>query len=149
VLRPGGRISVFEPINVLMRDPDRFSGYDITPVKPLAAKIAAFYGTIQPPGTDPMTDFDERDLVRHAEQAGFAELCLELRVTIKNGKQPVPWDYALRMSPNPLVPQLGEVLAQVLTPAEAAEFTAHLKPLAESGTGRERQALAYLAAAKN
>jgi len=26
VLRPGGRISVFEPINVLMRDPDRFLG---------------------------------------------------------------------------------------------------------------------------
>jgi hypothetical protein len=25
VLRPGGRISVFEPIGVLMRDPDRLS----------------------------------------------------------------------------------------------------------------------------
>jgi arsenite methyltransferase len=31
VLRPGGRISVFEPINVLMRDPGRLLGYDITP----------------------------------------------------------------------------------------------------------------------
>lgn len=30
VLRPGGRISVFEPINVLMRDPGRLRGYDIT-----------------------------------------------------------------------------------------------------------------------
>jgi hypothetical protein len=39
VLRPGGRISVFEPINVLMRDPDRLLGYDITPVKLLAAKL--------------------------------------------------------------------------------------------------------------
>jgi len=34
VLRPGGRISVFEPINVLTRDPDRLLGYDITPVNP-------------------------------------------------------------------------------------------------------------------
>lgn len=149
VLRPGGRISVFEPVNVLMRDPDRFMGYDMTPVKPLAARLEAFYESIQPPGADPMLDFDERDLVRHAERAGFADVSLELRVTVKNGKRPVPWDRALRMSGNPLVPPLGEVLDRVLSPREIAEFTAHVKPLVESGTGRERQALAYLAAARN
>jgi hypothetical protein len=70
VLRPGGRISVFEPVNVLMRDPDRLMGYDMTPVKPLAARLEAFYQSIQPPGADPMVDFDERDLVQHAERAG-------------------------------------------------------------------------------
>jgi ubiquinone/menaquinone biosynthesis C-methylase UbiE len=149
VLRPGGRVSVFEPINVLMRDPDRFLGYDMTPVKPLAARLEAFYESVQPPGADPMLDFDERDLVRHAERAGFADIGLELRVTVKNGKRPVPWDRALRMSANPLVPPLGEVLDRVLSPREIAEFTAHVKPLVESGTGQERQALAYLAAAKN
>ncbi len=53
------------------------------------------------------------------------------------------------MSGNPLVPPLGEVLDRVLSPQEVAEFTAHLKPLVESGTGRDRQALAYLTAAKN
>ena len=33
VLRHGGRVSLFEPISVLMSaaDPDRFSGYDVTP----------------------------------------------------------------------------------------------------------------------
>ena len=149
VLRSGGRISVFEPVNVLMHDPDRFMGYDMTPVKPLAARLEAFYESIQPPGADPMLDFDERDLVRHAERAGFADVSLELRVTVKNGKRPVPWDRALRMSGNPLVPPLGEVLDRVLSPREIAEFTAHVKPLVESGTGRERQALAYLAAARN
>ena len=50
VLRPGGRVSVFEPVNVLMRDPDRFLGYDMTPVKPLAARLEAVYQSIQPPG---------------------------------------------------------------------------------------------------
>jgi arsenite methyltransferase len=148
VLRPGGRISVFEPINVLMRDPDRISGYDITPVKPLAAKVEALYESIQPPGDDPMLDFDERDLVRYAELAGFAEIELELRITVKNGKRPVPWELALRMSGNPLVPPLGEALERTLSPQEICEFTAHLKPLVESGTGRERHALAYLAAAR-
>jgi arsenite methyltransferase len=149
VLRPGGRISVFEPINVLMRDPDRISGYDITPIKPLAAKVEALYESIQPPGDDPMLDFDERDLVRYAELAGFAEIDLELRVTVKNGKRPVPWDLALRMSGNPLVPTLGEVLQRTLSPQEITEFTAHLKPLVESGTAQERHALAYLAAARD
>jgi arsenite methyltransferase len=149
VLRPGGRISVFEPINVLIRDPDQLLGYDITPVKPLVAKLRAFFESIQPPGADPMLDFDDRDLVRHAERAGFADIGLELRVTVKDGKRPVPWDRALRMSANPLVPPLGEALDRVLSPQEIAEFTAHLKPLVESGTGRERQALAYLAAARN
>ena len=57
-----------------------------------------------------MVDFDERDLVRHAERAGFADIGLDLRVTVKNGKRPVPWTRALRMSGNPLVPPLGEVL---------------------------------------
>jgi arsenite methyltransferase len=137
------------PIGLLMRDPDRFMGYDITPVKPPAAKLKAFHESIQRPGVDPMVDFDERDLVRYAEQAGFADIGLELRVTVKDGKRPVPWNSALRMSGNPLVPPLGEALDRVLSPQEIAEFTAHVKRLVESGAGRERQALAYLAAVKN
>ena len=148
VLRPGGRISVYEPINVLMHDPDRFLGYDITPVKALANKVEALYWSIQPRGEDPMVDFDERDLLRHAEQAGFAHIDLELRVTVKNGKRPVRWEQVLRTSGNPLVPTLGEALDRALSPEEITEFTAYLKPLVESGAGRQRLAVSYLAAAK-
>jgi arsenite methyltransferase len=148
VLRPGGRISVHEPINVLMHDPDRLLGYDITPVKPLWDKVEALYQSIQPPGEDPMLDFDDRDLLRHAEQAGFAQIDLELRVTVKNQTQPIRWEKALRMSGNPLVPTLGEALDRTLSPEEITEFTAYLKPLVESGASRRRLAVAYLAAAK-
>ena len=56
--------------------------------------MKALYESIQPPGDDPMLDFGERDLVRYAERAGFAEIDLELRVTVKNGKRPVPWSYS-------------------------------------------------------
>jgi arsenite methyltransferase len=148
VLRPGGRISVFEPINVLMHDPDRLLGYDITPVKPLVDKVQALYQSIQPPGEDPMLDFDDRDLLRHAEQAGFAEIDLELRVTVKDRTPPVRWEQALRMSGNPLVPTLGEALDRTLSPEEITQFTAYLKPPVESGAGRQRLAVTYLAAAK-
>ena len=128
--------------------PGRFDGYDIEPVAVLAAKVQAFYDGIQPPGSDPMLDFDDRDLVRHAEDAGFAEVHLDLRVDVEAALKPCPWDLFLRQSGNPLEPPFGEVLAQVLDPAEAAEFTAHLRPLVESGAGQLRRAVAYLVAVK-
>jgi arsenite methyltransferase len=150
VLKPGGRMSLFEPINVLMSlaDPDLFSGYDVTPVKTLATKVQAIYESIQPRDADPMIDFDDRDLVRHAQEAGFPKIDLDLRVTIRARKEPVPWERFIRSSGNPLVPAFGEVLDQALSPAEVAEFTRHLRPLVETGTGLERMALAYLTAVK-
>jgi len=150
VLRPGGRISLAEPINRLMGwdDRSRFYGYDIRPVMALGGKVDAVYESIQPHGKDPMGDFDERDLVRHAEDAGFPVIDLELRVTVKNAKQPMPWERFLRMSGNPLIPPFGEAMDRALSPGEIAEFTAHLKPLVESGAGQERLVMAYLTAMK-
>jgi arsenite methyltransferase len=147
VLRPGGRISIFEPINTLMHgNPKLFLGYDIEPVAHLAAKVGARFDAMQPPATDPMVDFDDRDLVRLAEQAGFGDVRLDLQVTVTASRPPVPWDRFLRSSPNPKVPPIGEVLAGVLTPAEQAAITAHLRPLVENGRGERRRALAYLTA---
>jgi arsenite methyltransferase len=150
VLRPGGRVSLSEPINVLMSasDPDLFFGYDVGPVASLAAKVEALYQSIQPPGADPMLDFDDRDLVGHAVEAGFAEVDLELRVTVKAAKRPVPWERFLRMSGNPLMPPLAEAMGQVLSPQEFAGLSDHLRPLVEAGNGRERRAIAYLTAVR-
>lgn len=151
VLRPGGRMSLFEPINVLMSaaDPQLFFGYDVTPVGHLAAKVQALYESIQPPGADPMLDFDDRDLVRHAQDAGFPDVHLELQVSVRARKEPVPWERFMRTSGNPLEPAFGEALDRALSPAEAAQLTAYLQPLVESGAGLERRAVAYLTAAKD
>jgi ubiquinone/menaquinone biosynthesis C-methylase UbiE len=150
VLRPGGRVSLFEPVNRLMHDddPTRFGGYDVAPVAEIAAKLWQLYESLQPTGIDPMVDFDERDLVRLAGAAGFAEVDLDLRVSVRARKPPTPWERFLRSSGNPLIPTMGEAMEQVLTPAETAAFTGHLRPLVESGTGQERHALAYLTASK-
>jgi arsenite methyltransferase len=147
VLRPGGRISLFEPINTLMHagEQETFAGYDVRPIEPAMSKVMAVFRTYQP-DLDPMTDFDDRDLVRLAEQAGFAVVELELRVTVKSSRAPVPWDRFLRMSGNPLVPPLADVLDQALTERERADVTAHLRPLVETGTGQDRMAVAYLRA---
>jgi arsenite methyltransferase len=148
VLRPGGRISIFEPINTLMQDCDArvFYGYDVSPVAEIAAKVQAGFAAIQPPGRDPMLDFDDRDLVRLAERAGFADVRLDLEMSVRAVRSRVPWDAFLRSSGNPKLPPLGVMLEQALTPAELAAFAAHLRPLVEAGQGTDRRAVAYLAA---
>jgi ubiquinone/menaquinone biosynthesis C-methylase UbiE len=148
VLRPGGRLSIFEPINTLMHGckASSFYGYDLSAIAPIAAKLAAQFDAAQPRATDPMLDFDDRDLVALAEAAGFAEVRLDLQVSVRPTRAPVQWDQFLRMSGNPNLPPLGEMLERVLSPAEQAEFSACLRPLVESGKGERRHAVAYLTA---
>ena len=94
-----------------------------------------------------MLDFDERDLLSFAEQAGFREIGLELRVTVMPVR-PQRWEVWLRSAPNPLAPTFEEVMQEALTPEEIARCVAHLRPLVEAGQGTRRDALAYLWAVK-
>jgi hypothetical protein len=61
----------------------RFCGYDVAAVADLAGQVGALYAGLQPPDADPMLDLDEHDLLRAAEQAGYTEIHLELRVDIE------------------------------------------------------------------
>lgn len=75
VLKPGGRLFMDEPINRFgWPQPDHLLwGYDVTPIQEMARRVRAVYHCVQPPDTDPMFDFDERDLMRFAEEAGFTK----------------------------------------------------------------------------
>lgn len=154
VLKPSGELSIFEPINrfAYPEPPNRFDGFDVTPVAELAQKLVAIYQRIQPPDFDPMTDFDERDLVFHAEKAGFEEIHLELQIEItpleKVPHSEADWSAFLHTAGNPKIPTLAEAMQEALTPAEADRFIAHLRPLVEGGQGTRRSAVAYLWAAK-
>jgi arsenite methyltransferase len=154
VLRPGGRLSIFEPINSFARPepPHLFMGYDVTPVQDLARKVWSVFEGIQPPDTDPMLDFDERDLMDLADDAGFEEVHLNYEAAIESGK-PVwgvcDWDILLKSSGNPKIPALREAMDEALTTAEFERFAAHLRPLVEQGRRRGRTAAhAYLWAVK-
>ncbi len=152
VLRPGGRISLFEPINRFSfpEPPHSFFGYDVAPVQGLAERVKAGYGRLTrnaASASGSMMDFDERDLLKFAEKAGFGEIHLELQAKIEP-KQPERWEAFLRSSPNPLAPTLEEVLQEALTSAEAERFTNHLRPRVEQGQGTYRMAVAYLWAVK-
>jgi SAM-dependent methyltransferase len=148
VLRPGGRVSLFEPINRfgMAERTKGFWGYPGDGVAELAARVDGVYEEIQPP-TDPMLDFDERDLVRLAEDAGFFPVELDLHAFVRPSA-PRPWDAFLNSSGNPRIPTIGEAIDQALTPEERERFTEHLRPLVEEGRGVWRMAQAYLRAVK-
>jgi arsenite methyltransferase len=148
VLRPKGRLSLFEPINrfAYPEPPHLFAGYDVAPVLDLASKVRALCEGIQPPD-DPMLDFDERDLLRLAEEAGFREAHLEIRADVQP-LEPRSWDYFPATSGNPRVPALGEAMDETLTHDEVERLSNHLRPLVEAGKGTWRMALSCLWAVK-
>jgi arsenite methyltransferase len=155
VLKPGGTLSIFEPINSFGYPEPEYMlwGCDATPIIPLANKLKAVYAAIQP-DDDPMIDFDERDLIALVEAAGFGEVHLELQAQIvgtrehERGHQPIEWEQYLDYAPNPRVPTLREALEQALTPDEIETLTAHIRPLVEAGDRIGRSAVAYLWAVK-
>jgi ubiquinone/menaquinone biosynthesis C-methylase UbiE len=150
VLKPQGRLSVFEPINrFCSSEPTHiFWGYDVTPVADIARKLQAVYHRIQPHDSDPMLDFDERDLIMLAEMTGFKEIHLELQVEIKPMDNNRGWEALIRTAGNPKIPTLEEAMREALTPVETEAFVAHLRPLVEAKQGIMRSALAYLWAIK-
>ena len=149
VLKPGGRVSIFEPINrfSLTEPSHMFFGYDVSPVMPIARKVIDVFMRLQPVDTDPMLDFDERDLLNQVEKAGFTDIHMSLEVAITRAET-VPWETYLRQVPNPKAPSLEEAMQEVLTPQEIEVFTACLRPLVEARQGVQRRALAFLFAVK-
>jgi arsenite methyltransferase len=150
VLKPAGRLSIFEPINRFgwPEPPHLFSGYDVTPIIEIAEKVKALYLYLQPPDTDPMLDFDERDLIAFAEKAGFREIHLELQAEIKPPTESSDWDTFIHTAANPKIPSLEEAIQKVLTPGEQAAFVAYLRPPVDAREGTTRLASAYLWAMK-
>jgi arsenite methyltransferase len=146
VLKPGGRLSIFEPINrfTYPAPPHILGGYNVQPVAEIAQKLKAYYERIQPSDTDPMLDFDERDLISFAEQAGFNEVYLELKIEIKPMPDKMTWEQFLHHAANPRVPTFEETMHEALTPEEANELSLVLRPLVEHGQGIRRGALAFL-----
>jgi ubiquinone/menaquinone biosynthesis C-methylase UbiE len=151
VLRPGGRLALFEPINrFIVADYGRtFCGYDVSPIDDIVAKLEALYDSIQDPVDDPMVDFDERDLLVFVTVAGFDEVHLELRADIEPRVNPQPWERFLAGSANPLVPTIGEAISQTLTAEEAAVLERHLRPRVEQGIGKHQMATALVRAVKH
>ncbi|WP_410812192.1 class I SAM-dependent methyltransferase [Micromonospora sp. 067-2] len=150
VLRPGGRISLFEPINgfALRLRPDDLFGVGTAPVHDLIAKVSDVYRGTTEETTRPMMDFDERDLVDWVVTAGFGAVELDYRAQIDAPADPIgDWETLKRTAPNPLVPTYGEAIAAALTDDERGRLDTYMTALAAAGTPTRRtMATAFLRA---
>lgn len=152
VLRRGGKVSLFEPINRLMfpEPPGRFWGYDVGAVVDLADKVKATFAELEDPAAATMSDFDDRDLVRLAEAAGFDSIHLECHIDVERGSllRAVSLDALLNGAPNPLAPTVRESISAALTRREQDRFLAHLGRAILEDKPVRRSAVAYLTARK-
>jgi SAM-dependent methyltransferase len=146
VLRSGGRLSMFEPVNSFGW-PERdglFSGYDVEPVSDVAQKLRGCFGA------ETLVGWDDRDLLSWVENAGFTdvEITLEIEVKPRPMAEIRDWDVFRNFAPNPLAPTLQEAMDARLAPEEQERFVAQLRPLVERGEGSYRMASAYVRAVK-
>jgi len=157
VLKPGGRISIAEPIyqddaaqlaaltNVLNSRPmDAITAPARLLQRCRAAQLPSSMAEIQ---SNCLTNFSERDLVVLFQRAGFPEVHLELHIDIRKSPA-VPWDTFIDTAPRPGAPTLREIFAAEFSDAERRQFEEGLRPLVESGQHMERDAIAYLTAVK-
>jgi arsenite methyltransferase len=142
VLRPGGRLAMFEPINRFLVDhgPHRPFGLPDSPVDDLLRKVAlVFVAAGNTSAAQTMVDFDERDLLTWAEAAGFDAVELDYRAQLRVPAEPIAdWPALKNSSPNPLAPTYGEAIAAVLTPAEQERLDAYVQGLVDAGVPTRR-----------
>lgn len=149
VLRPGGRLSLFEPINAFgyPEPPGWLWGFDVSGLEPLAERVQAAYREHHGDPC-PMLGFDERDLLAWAEGAGFQDLRLDYEAQVGSRHPAADMDLStfLRSAPNPLVPSFGQLLTEALEPADRQPLTRRFTEQLAVGRGLSRQAVSYLTA---
>jgi ubiquinone/menaquinone biosynthesis C-methylase UbiE len=157
VLKPGGRLSICEPIyqddamqlaaltKYLETQPNKAPSAQFRMHQRWkAAQLPSSTGAIL---KNPLTNFTERDLVSICQHAGFVEIHGELHIDIRKAGT-TSWDTFIDLAPRPHTPTLREILASDFSTEERRQFEDGLRPLVESGQVFERDAIAYLTAVK-
>jgi arsenite methyltransferase len=157
ILKPGGRISLGEPIfqddafgacvlrtmvDAQRADPkDRFL--------PLLHrwKAAQFPDTHEKITASPIANFSERTLFDLCRVCGFGQIHLELHIDLC--VSPITsWRVFLGTSPHPWAPPLRDILPQQFSPQEQELFEQTLRPVVESGEATTIIRTAFLSAVK-
>jgi SAM-dependent methyltransferase len=121
VVRPGGRVSIFEPINSQYQ---MLAGVDLSHLEPARQQVLDRWRAAGDPG-GAMTGFDERDLVQHFLAAGFESVDLTYeRVQRRSRARPEQVSAFLTMRPNPNMVSYEEAARDVLGPAADQHLTA-------------------------
>lgn len=136
VLRPGGRVSLFEPIN---RRNTRLS--DVVDFGPLHGRVAEWEEATYKDPADPMLNFDEHDLERFFREAGFDEVVLDMR----SDEEELPAERQLTAVGAPGRPSLLEAWGEAFPPRVVEQLADAVRA---AGTIRRVWPHLYLHAAK-
>ena len=155
VLKPGGRLSIAEPIMrpaalpvvALRQLLERGEAGSREPLLPLLHrwKAAQFPDTEAALEASPLTNFTEQTLAQLAEEAGFTRVTLDFPPR-QGEAPPLGWAAFLRLSPHPLAPSLGDILEERFSPREREALESHLRPRIEAGGYDTAERVAYLTA---
>jgi len=157
VLRPGGRISISEPVlryealqlaaltDFLRSRPEDASTAHTRLVQ--KCRTAQLPSTLEEIQSNPLTNFSERELINIFKHAGFPEIHLEMHIDVRKAAA-VSWDTYIDIAPRPGAPTLREVMASRLSESEQRQFEDGLRSLVESGRNMERDTIVYLTAVK-
>jgi len=154
VLKPGGRLSIAEPVlqdeafharALRKRVEDQSQPIDRFLTLLHRWKAAQFPDTEEACAKSPIANYSERDLLNMVRGAGFAEIHLQLHIDV------VPsivtsWDVFLGSSPHPWAPSLNQILARRFTCDERQFFEQMVRPTVESGRNSTTDRAMYLQA---
>ncbi len=154
ILKPGGRLSIAEPIiqddafyarALRRRVEDQSQPVDRFLVVLHRWKSAQFPDTEEACAQSPIANYSEREFLNMVRGAGFAQIHLQLHIDV------VPslitsWEVFLASSPHPWAPSLNQILAQRFTPEESRFFEKMVRPTVESGKSTTIDRMMYLQA---
>ncbi len=155
VLKPGGRISLSEPIcqDTIFDIIGLGRMIETQPSHPEIAflKLLHRYRSAQYPTTpaemyaNPISRYSERDLVQLLREAGFVEIHLELHIDCKP-QRAMTWEVFLDVSPHPAAPTLREIMSKEFTADERQLLETGLRPQIEAGKSVTYDPIAYITA---
>lgn len=157
VLKPGGRISIAEPVfqdeavaaQALRTVIETTAPEKLNPLMPLlhrwkASQYPDMEHTIR---SSPIANYAERDLLRFAQAAGFVDLHLELHIDVFPALVR-SWDVFVNSTPHPLAPPLSRIMAEQFTAEERTLFERRMRPIVEDPNAVNTDRMAYLTACK-
>ena len=157
ILKPGGRISIAEPIfqdeayaalalkKLVDAQPPEYQDRFMSLLH--RCKAAQFPDSEEKIAQSPIANYSERDLVRFVQGSGFTEVHMELHIDVAPSSV-TSWDLFLGISPHPLAPSLKVILAEQFTFEERQFFEQILRPTVEAGQSVSIDRIAYLTARK-
>jgi arsenite methyltransferase len=157
VLKPGGRISLAEPVYqddalaalALRAVIESHPPEGVSPVTVLLHrwKAAQYPDTEEKILKSPIANYSERDVIGFAQTAGFTELHLELHIdTLPSIVR--SWEVFINSSPHPLAPPLSAIMAEQFTAEERQLFERTLRAVVEDPKAVTTDRMLYLTAKK-